>query len=85
MVLFEKKLKWSNNLKSEAYWMAKRKQYSWPFSCSAGQFETGANFAVNRQVLLEPGGLDEGLGSGIRTEGGEEMEMFVRSCARDTN
>ena len=76
--LFEKKLKWSNNLTAETYSMAKRGEYSWPFPYSAGHFGTGANFAIRRRTALDLGGFDEALGAGTRTEGGEDMEMFVR-------
>ena len=76
--LFEQKLKWSNNLTPELYSMAKKDAYPWPFPYSAGHFGTGANFAIRRSVALTLGGFDEALGAGTRTEGGEDMEMFVR-------
>jgi GT2 family glycosyltransferase len=76
--LFEQKLKWSNNLAAETYSMARRKEYGWPFPYSAGHFGTGANFAVDRQLVLDLGGFDEALGVGTRTQGGEDLEMFVR-------
>jgi GT2 family glycosyltransferase len=76
--LFEKKLKWSNNLTPETFSMAHRDEYPWPFPYSAGHFGTGANFAIRRQTALDVGGFDESLGAGTRTEGGEDMEMFVR-------
>jgi GT2 family glycosyltransferase len=76
--LFEKKLKWSNNLRPETFSMADRRQYSWTFPYSAGNLGTGANFAVDREVILQQGGFDESLGAGTRTSGGEDLEMFVR-------
>jgi GT2 family glycosyltransferase len=76
--LFERKLKWSNNLTLETYSMAKRGDYPFPFPYSAGHFGTGANFAVDRMTVSALGGFDEALGAGTRTEGGEDMEMFVR-------
>jgi GT2 family glycosyltransferase len=81
--LFEKKLKWSNNLEPELYSMVDRNSYSWPFPYSAGHFGTGANFAVDRGIALALGGFDEALGAGTRTEGGEDMEMFVRVLRAD--
>lgn len=76
--LFEKKLKWSNNLTPETFSMEHRRNYPWIFPYSAGNLGTGANFAVDRRVVLEMGGFDEALGAGTRTRGGEDMEMFVR-------
>jgi GT2 family glycosyltransferase len=76
--LFEKKLKWSNNLTPETFSMAHNRSYPWAFPYSAGNLGTGANFAVDRRVVLELGGFDEALGAGTRTQGGEDMEMFVR-------
>jgi len=76
--LFETKLKWSNNLLPECYSMVRQHEYSWPFPFAAGHFGTGANFAVHRQILLDLGGFDEALGAGMRTRGGEDLEIFVR-------
>jgi GT2 family glycosyltransferase len=80
--LFEKKLKWSTSLTMEAYSMSRRGDYSFPFPYSAGHFGTGANFAINRAIISGLGGFDEALGAGTRTEGGEDMEMFVRVLRR---
>jgi GT2 family glycosyltransferase len=81
--LFEKKLKWSNNLTPETFAMARQHSYPWVFPYSAGNLGTGANFAVDRKVVLELGGFDEALGAGTRTMGGEDMEMFVRVLRAD--
>ena len=48
----------------------------YPFS--AGIFGTGANFAFRRDRLLSLGGFDTALGTGARTRGGEDLDMFVR-------
>ncbi len=77
-VLFEQKVKWSNNLVPEIFSLSQRETYPWPFPYSAGHFGTGANFAIHRRTALEVGGFDEALGAGARTTGGEDMEMFVR-------
>ncbi len=76
--LFEKRLKWSNNLTPETFSMEHRSSYPWAFPYSAGNLGTGANFAVDRKVVLDLGGFDEALGAGTRTKGGEDIEMFVR-------
>ena len=76
--LFEKKLKWSNNLTPETFSLARHQTYPWAFPYSAGNLGTGANFAVDRKVVLDLGGFDEALGAGTRSRGGEDMEIFVR-------
>ncbi len=76
--LFERGIKWSNNLAPETYSMARRDTYPWAFPYSAGNLGTGANFAVDREIVLALGGFDEALGAGTRTQGGEDIEMFVR-------
>jgi len=75
---FDRKMKWSRNLAPHVYSMRDREQYSWPFPYSAGNFGTGANFAVRRMLALELGGFNECLGAGTRTAGSEDLEMFVR-------
>jgi GT2 family glycosyltransferase len=48
------------------------------FPMRVAQFGTGANFAVRRDVLIELGGFDEGMGIGSPTGGGEDIDIFVR-------
>ena len=45
---------------------------------SAGIFGTGANFAVDRDLLMGLGGFDETLGAGTPAGGGEDLDAFVR-------
>lgn len=45
---------------------------------TAGIFGTGANFAARTAVLRLLGGFDECLGAGSPTQGGEDLDMFVR-------
>ncbi len=82
--LFQQKVKWSRSLAPETYSMRQQKEhpYPFPFPFSAGHFGTGANFAVDRKAIRDLGGFDEALGAGTRTQGGEDMEMFVRSLRR---
>ena len=47
-----------------------------PFS--AGQFGTGANMAVRRDLMLALGGFDEAFGAGGPTGGSEDLDAFVR-------
>ena len=76
--LFERKVKWSNNLTPETFSMVYRNNYAFPFPYSAGHFGTSANFAVDRMIVSDLGGFDEALGAGVRSAGGEDMEFFVR-------
>ena len=39
---------------------------------------TGANFAVRRDRTLALGGFDTALGAGTQTQGGEDLDMFLR-------
>ncbi|MCR2827314.1 glycosyltransferase family 2 protein [Microbacterium sp. zg.Y909] len=48
------------------------------FPFCVGEFGTGANFAVRRAHMLELGGFDTALGAGTRTQGGEDLDMFLR-------
>jgi GT2 family glycosyltransferase len=45
---------------------------------AAGVFGTGANFAADVSVLRSLGGFDECLGAGSPTQGGEDLDIFVR-------
>jgi GT2 family glycosyltransferase len=76
--LFEKKVKWSERLDMEIYAMAERDKYSWAFPYAAGNFGTGANFAVSREIALALGGFDEALGAGTRSGSGEDFKMFIQ-------
>ncbi|CAN5772491.1 MAG: glycosyltransferase family 2 protein [Ilumatobacteraceae bacterium] len=48
------------------------------FPYGAGEFGTGANFAVRREVALELGGLDEAFDTGPPLPGGGEIDMMHR-------
>lgn len=48
------------------------------FPFSAGRLGTGANFAVDRATWTALGGLDELLGAGTPTMGGEDLDLFLR-------
>jgi GT2 family glycosyltransferase len=76
--LFERKIyKWSNKLEART---TRLDQDGGPnaFPTSTGDLGTGANFAVDRRVVLDLGGFDEALGAGSLSRGGEDTEMFVR-------
>jgi GT2 family glycosyltransferase len=48
------------------------------FPFAVRNYGTGANFAVDRDVVIGLGGFDEALGAGSSTGGGEDIDMFVR-------
>ncbi|MBB3750252.1 GT2 family glycosyltransferase [Mycolicibacterium sp. BK634] len=48
------------------------------FPFEVRHYGTGANFAVDRRVVLRLGGFDERLGAGTRVSGGEDIDMFFR-------
>ena len=48
------------------------------FPYTAGQFGTGANFALKREATSAVGPFDEALGAGTPTGGGEDLDMFLR-------
>ena len=48
---------------------------------AGSRFGTGANFAFDREFLIELGGFDEALGAGTLTRGGEDLDIFVRVLA----
>ncbi len=75
---FQRKMRWSRSLERCVYSLRDRGRYSWPFPYAPGHFGTGANFAVRRTLALDLGGFNPCLGAGTRTEGGEDLEMFVR-------
>jgi len=48
------------------------------YPCLGGQFGTGCNMAFRRRVLLELGGFDEALDTGVNLPGGGDTDMFYR-------
>ena len=48
------------------------------FPFAVRRYGTGANFAVERDVVLRLGGFDEALGAGTAVGGGEDIDMFFR-------
>ena len=76
--LFERKIyKWSNKLEPQTVRLEPDGS-TLGFPTSTGDLGTGANFAVDRRVVLGLGGFDEALGAGSLSRGGEDSEMFVR-------
>lgn len=78
---FEKRVSWSLNLNRAVFCTADPPPDSPLFPFQAGQYGTGANFAMRREVLFAIGGFDEGLGVGSPAGGGEDLDIFVRTLA----
>ncbi len=68
---------WSSRMEPELY--HREDQDRGPlFPYAAGTFGTGANLAVDRELLRRLGGFDLALGAGTRSRGGEDLDLFVR-------
>ena len=74
---FDERISWTGSLQSRVYNLENRHDNSlYPYS--AGIFGTGANFAVDRRLVELIGGFDTALGAGSLTNGGEDLDMFLR-------
>jgi glycosyltransferase involved in cell wall biosynthesis len=69
---------WSTRCTPETFDMADIESRGPLYPYSAGIYGTGANFAIERDLMLNSGGFDVALGAGTRTRGGEDLDMFVR-------
>jgi len=75
---FDRRFSWSRRTEPRVYSLSSRECTSSLFPYSAGLFGTGANFAVDRDLMVGLGGFDEALGAGSPAGGGEELDAFVR-------
>jgi GT2 family glycosyltransferase len=75
---FDRRFSWCTRLEPRVYSLADQRGLSPLYPYSAGLFGTGANFAVDRDLLVGLGGFDEALGAGSPAGGGEELDVFVR-------
>lgn len=75
---FDRRVTWARSCSPQTYSLSAppRNQALFPFQ--VGQFGTGANFAMRRDIVAALGGFDEALGVGSQTRGGEDIDMFVR-------
>ena len=73
---FDRHVPWSERLTPQRYDAAARRSQHFPFD--AGLFGTGANFTVDRQLVMGLGGFDVALGAGSPSCGGEDLDIFVR-------
>jgi GT2 family glycosyltransferase len=75
---FDARVNWASSCEQDVF-DARQKRPGEPlFPFRVGRYGTGANFAVNKQVVAKLGGFDEAMGAGSRTGGGEDIDMFVR-------
>ena len=76
---FESRVRWSELLIQRVYDLGVNRRDDDPmYPFSAGHFGTGANFAVDRATYEALGGMDELLGTGTPTMGGEDLDFFLR-------
>lgn len=74
----EHALMWNKGFARRRFSLADPPPDSAIFPFSPGLFGIGANFAVRADIAREVGGLDEALGPGSRSHGGEDCEFMVR-------
>ena len=75
---FDERISWPGSLKPRVYDLDKRKGDDALYPYRSGIFGTGANFAVDRRLLERIGGFDTALGAGSPTDGGEDLDVFLR-------
>ena len=75
---FDSRVWWSSSCEPRLFTEQRRAGDSPLHPYSAGIFGTGANFAASVPVLKLLGGFDECLGAGSPTQGGEDLDIFVR-------
>lgn len=75
---FDQRFPWGRRLEPTVYSLEPGVGRSPLYPYSAGQFGTGANFAVDRELMQRLGGFDAALGAGSPASGGEELDAFVR-------
>jgi glycosyltransferase involved in cell wall biosynthesis len=75
---FDRRVWWSSSCEPRAFTAERGAGDSPLHPYSAGIFGTGANFAASASVLKSLGGFDECLGAGSPTQGGEDLDIFVR-------
>lgn len=76
---FDRKVQWSSTCAPRLYDLDTNLGEGALYPYSAGIFGTGANFAISRPAFDALGGFDEALGAGAETNGGEDLDWFVRT------
>jgi GT2 family glycosyltransferase len=75
---FDRRVTWARSCSPQTYSLSSPPPNQPLFPFQVGQYGTGANFAMRRDVVTALGGFDEALGVGSPTRGGEDIDMFVR-------
>ena len=74
---FDARVHWSSSFRARRF-SAASPDAGALFPYTVGQIGTGANFAFRRQALRAIGSFDEALGAGTPTQGGEDLDIFLR-------
>jgi GT2 family glycosyltransferase/peptidoglycan/xylan/chitin deacetylase (PgdA/CDA1 family) len=75
---FDRRVWWASNCDHKLYTSERGPGDSILHPYAAGAFGTGANFACRVAILRTLGGFDQCLGAGSPTQGGEDLDIFVR-------
>ncbi|MFC0450115.1 glycosyltransferase family 2 protein [Rhodococcus jostii] len=75
---FDRRVGWSDSTDARVFDWARPPDDVPLFPFTVRCYGTGANFAVERDVVRRLGGFDEALGAGAPTGGGEDIDMFFR-------
>lgn len=77
-VYFDARVSWSKLTRARVFRLDEPPADLPMFPFCVGEFGTGANFGVRRDVMLGLGAFDTALGAGTETKGGEDLDMFAR-------
>lgn len=75
---FDARVSWSGLTRQRVFRLSEPPADLPMFPFCVGEFGTGANIAVRRDVALGLGAFDTALGAGTQTQGGEDLDMFAR-------
>ena len=80
---FDARVSWSKLIVPRVFRLSEPPADLPMFPFCVGEFGTGANFAVRRATMIGLGGFDSALGAGTVTQGGEDLDMFLRILYAD--
>jgi GT2 family glycosyltransferase len=75
---FDRRVGWSESTDPRVFDWARPPSDVPLFPFAVRCYGTGANFAVERDLVRRLGGFDEALGQGTVTRGGEDLDIFFR-------
>ncbi len=76
---FDRLVNWSNASQARVFDWHRPPADIPLFPFAVGEYGTGANFALDREIALRIGGFDPALGVGAPTCGGEDLDIFFRT------